>query len=336
MNILIVNNLSAGLRDGAIYEFIRKYVADGDCVTMRCTDGHTPIPHLLEGARGFDLIVASGGDGTIASICYHLRDSGIPILPFPAGTGNLLATNLDMPDETSAIAALARECRTLDFDLAEICYGAEGAEGAGGAREALGALAATTGAGVLGTQSGQEACERRGFALIAGAGYDASIMETAGRLKEALGSSAYIAAAFAHPNPTLSRFKITLDDEVVESEAIAVLILNFAKIHLDISITHDNDARDGLLEVAVIRPHTAVELLPALIAAYLDRTGGFPSRTDAVQTYRSRTVRVEADPCLRIQHDGEATGATTPFEARILPLATRLIVSAETYQRLSG
>jgi diacylglycerol kinase family enzyme len=305
VNILIINNLASGLRDGAIYEFMRKLAYDGDSITLRCTDGRTPVNSLLDKARDFDLVVASGGDGTIAAVCYGLRNSAVPILPFPAGMGNLLATNLDMPDEPHAIASLARECRTLDFDLAELSY----------------------------EQDGQS--ETRGFAVIAGAGYDATIMEQAEELKETLGPGAYVAAALAHPNPELSRFLITLDHETIETEAIAVLLLNFARIHPDISITHDNNARDGLLEVAVIRPHTAVELLPAVIAAFLDRMGGFPSRTDAVQTYRARRVRIVADPCLHIQHDGEAPRATTPIEARILPLATRLVVSEATWRSLS-
>ncbi|MDR1421628.1 MAG: diacylglycerol kinase [Coriobacteriales bacterium] len=305
MDILIINNLSSGLRDGAIYEFVRKLVCDGDRIMMRCTDGHTPIGEMLNDARSFDLVVASGSDSMIAAVCYELRNSGVAILPFPAGTSNLLATNLDMPDEPGAIAALAREHLALDFDLAEISY----------------------------EQGGS--VQTRGFAIIAGAGYDATIMETARQLKEALGPGAYIASAFANPNPRLSHFTVTLDDKTIETDAIAVLLLNFAKIYPDISITHGNNARDGLLEVAIIKPQNTVELLPAFIAAFRDRSGGFPSRTDAIETYRTHTVRVESEQLLHIQHDGEALGASTPLEAHILPGATRLIVSREALERLS-
>ncbi|MDR1713175.1 MAG: NAD(+)/NADH kinase [Coriobacteriales bacterium] len=302
MKVLIVNNLTSGLHDGAIFEFMRKFVQDGDEIVIRNTDGNTLIARLVADAAKFDLVVAAGGDGTIASVCYELRNTQIPILPYPAGTGNLLATNLNQPDEPYAIAAMARQPLLLDYDLGEIDF----------------------------TLDGQTAT--RGFAIIAGAGYDATIMEGADRLKELMGPGAYVAAAVANPGPRLAHFRLTLDEGVVESDGIAALVLNFGKIFPDISITHDNNARDGLLEVAIVKTHNAVELLPAIFAAFLDRTGGFPSRMDAIETYHARSVLIESDPPLNIQYDGEAPGATTPLAARILPAATRLVVTPEEFE----
>ena len=40
---------------------------------------------------------------------------------------------------------------------------------------------------------------------------------------------------------------------------------------------------------------------------------------------------MHADPPLEVQYDGETTGAMTPFTARILDRATRLVVSDEAY-----
>jgi diacylglycerol kinase family enzyme len=305
MKTLIINNLQSGLRDGSIFEFVRKLAQDGDEIIIRCTDGHTPIESLLEGSATCDLVVAAGGDGTIASVCYALRSTGLPILPFPAGTGNLLATNLDQPEEPYALADMARARRALDFDLGEFSF-----------------------------ESDQDLVTK-GFIIIGGAGYDATIMENSERLKEVLGPGAYIAAAVANPSPKVAHFTIELDEQTVETDGIAVLILNFAKISPDISITHANDARDGLLEIAVVKPHTAVELLPAFFAAFLDRAGRFPHRADAIETYRSRHVRVESDPPLNLQYDGEAPGFKTPFRARILPGATRLVVTEQEYLKLT-
>jgi diacylglycerol kinase family enzyme len=305
MKTLIINNLQSGLRDGSIFEFVRKLAHDGDELIIRCTDGHTPVESLLKGSETCDLVVAAGGDGTIAAVCYALRFTGLPVLPFPAGTGNLLAINLDQPEEPYALADMARACRALDFDLGEISFEADGR------------------------------MVTKGFIVIGGAGYDATIMENSERLKEVLGPSAYIAAAIANPSPTVARFTIELDDQTVETDGIAVLILNFAKIYPDISITHANDARDGLLEIAVVKPHTTVELLPAFLAAFLDRAGGFPHRADAITTFRSKHVRVESDPPLNLQYDGEAPGFKTPLRARILPGATRLVVTEQEYLRLT-
>jgi diacylglycerol kinase family enzyme len=309
MKVLIINNLQSGLRDGSIFEFARKLARDGDELLIRCTDGSTPIESLLGDADSCDLVVAGGGDGTIAAVCYALRFTDIPVLPFPAGTGNLLATNLDQPEEPYALVDMVRRTQpplALDFDLGELSF--------------------ETDAGPT----------TRGFVVIGGAGYDATIMEDSERLKEALGPTAYIAAAITNPSPTVARFTIELDDRTVEIDGIAVLVLNFAKIYPDISITHANDARDGLFEIAVVKPHSAVELLPAFFAAFLDRTGGFPHRADAIETFRSASVRVVSDPPLSLQYDGETPGGTTPFTARILPGATRLLVTEQEYGRLMG
>ncbi|MDR2587494.1 MAG: NAD(+)/NADH kinase [Coriobacteriales bacterium] len=305
MKVLIINNLQSGLRDGSIFEFMRKLAQDGDEFILRHTDGHTPVESLLADTAGCDLVVAAGGDGTIAATCYTLRSTGIPILPFPAGTGNLLTTNLDQPEEPYALVDLVRASRTLDFDLGEIEFETD------------------------------EGPQTRGFVVAAGAGYDATIMADAARLKESLGPGAYVAAAVANPNPMLAHFTLELDGETVETDGIAVLVLNFAKIYPDISITHANDARDGMLEVAVVKPHTAVELLPAFFAAFLDRTGGFPYRADAIETFRAKTVRVSSDPVLHLQYDGEAPNSQTPFLARTLVGATRLIVTNQEYERLT-
>jgi diacylglycerol kinase family enzyme len=305
MKVLVVNNLGSGLQDGSIFDFMRKLLRDGDELVVRNTDGSTAIETMLDDAATFDLIVASGGDGTIAAVCYTLRYTNIPILPFPAGTSNLLAVNLDQPDEPHAMAEMVRARHTIDFDIGEMTYNAP-----------------------TGPVS-------KGFMIGGGAGFDATIMENSKPLKGTFGSSAYIFSALGSPNPQLAKFTIHLDDEVVSSEAIAVMAMNFAKIHPDISITHANNARDGLLEVVVLKQHSPFEMLPAFIAAFLDRTGHYPTRTEAIGTYKTMKVRVESDPPMNLQYDGEAQQCQTPFEARILPAAVKLIVTQKEYERFN-
>ena len=120
MKALIINNLASGYRDGSIYDFVRSFTEDGDEVCMRSTDGTTSIDDLLDDASDFDVVVASGGDGTVTSVAYTLANTGVPLLPYPAGTANLLSLNLAQPNEPHALAKLARRCETLDFDVAEI------------------------------------------------------------------------------------------------------------------------------------------------------------------------------------------------------------------------
>ena len=83
MKLLVINNLSSGFGDGSVYDFIRSAVQDGDEVCVRSTDGTTPVSALLDDAASYDAVVASGGDGTVATVNYLLANTGVPVLPFP-------------------------------------------------------------------------------------------------------------------------------------------------------------------------------------------------------------------------------------------------------------
>ncbi|WP_417331955.1 diacylglycerol/lipid kinase family protein [Gordonibacter urolithinfaciens] len=295
MKLLVINNLASGFGEGSVYDFIRSFAHDGDEVCVRSTDGTTDVRDLLGDAEAFDAVVASGGDGTVATVSYRLANTGVPILPFPAGTANLLAANLASPMEPHALAKLVREERTLDFDLGEI------------------------------EVDGQ----RFGFGIMAGAGYDAAIMHGAAPAKRLLGPMAYFSAALANPLPQTSKFKLDLDGEHVESEGLGILLVNFSKIQFDITVTHENEPRDGVFDVVVLKAQNAFELIPALLAGLLDRGGDFPERTGSLEIHRAREVRVEADPPMEVQYDGEATNLTTPFTAHIMRRAARFFVSEE-------
>lgn len=296
MKLLIVNNLASGFRDGAIYDFMRAFASDGDEICVRCTDGDTDLADFLRDAEDFDAVVAAGGDGTVASAAYLLAETGIPLLPFPAGTANLLAMNLASPAEPHALARLMREQRLMDFDIGEI----ELSNG-----------------------------ERFGFSMIAGAGYDAAIMEGAEPSKRLLGPMAYFTAAFANFAPQFSHITLTIDGKTVETQGVGVLAINFSKLQFGISLVHENLPRDGMFDIVVMNTHDAVGLIPAILSCMLDRAGEFPSRPDAMEVFRCQECTVVADPPLAVQYDGEVTGTMTPFTVRMLPEAARFVVSEE-------
>lgn len=301
MKLLVINNLSSGYRDGAIYDYLRMVACDSDEYCIRFTDGATRVEEMLDGVQEYDAVVAAGGDGTIAAISYKLAGSGIPILPFPAGTGNLLATNLMSPLEPFALAKMTSAMNTLDFDLGEI--------------EAQG--------------------KSFGFGIMAGAGYDATIMHDAKPAKRTLGPMAYFQAAIVNATPQKSKIELVVDGVEHITEGLGILIINFSRIQFDIPITHDADARDGLFEIAVLKAENAFGLIPALVAGVLDRDGLHPSRTDSLEILQGREVEAYADPPFQIQYDGELPELTTPFRARVLEGAARFIVSDNAYEMFS-
>lgn len=301
VKLLIVNNTSSGFGDGAIYDYMRMMAKDGDELCVRFTDGTTDITKLLVDAHRFDAVVASGGDGTISAVAYALAHTGIPILPFPAGTANLLANNLEAPYEPHALAKMTRAMKTLDFDVGEL----------------------------------KSNGERHGFCIMAGAGYDAEIMLSAKPGKKVFGPIAYFGAAVANAMPQKSRMRLVIDGREVESEGLGVLLVNFSRIQFEIPVTHDTDARDGTFDIVILKAENAFGLIPALIAGIKDRDGSEPDRTSSMEIHRGHAVEVFAAPPLHVQFDGETPEMTTPFSARVLNGAARFILTDEAYEKFS-
>lgn len=301
MKLLIVNNASSGFGEGAVFDYLRMVLEDGDEATVRCISTDVPTSELVHDADQFDAVVVSGGDGTATSVAYALAGTGTPVLPFPAGTANLLANNLLLPFEPHSLARTTRALQCMDFDLGEI-----------------------------------EAAGRKiGFGIMAGAGYDAVIMHAAKPTKKLLGPIAYFQAAVTNTTPTKSRIELTVDGRKIVSEGLCVLLVNFSRIQFEIPVTHDTSARDGEFDVVVFKAENAFGLIPAVIDAIRDRDGEHPNRTDSMEVYRGREISVYADPPLQIEYDGEVPGITTPFTARVLHHAAHFIMSEEGLRTFS-
>jgi diacylglycerol kinase family enzyme len=297
VHILVVNNLASGSGDAGLFTFVRELSRNGCEVTIRPMSEETPLPTALRDARDFDRVVAAGGDGTASGVAYALRGTGVPIALYPSGSANLLALNLKLPVTPGELAEVAMNGVPCATDMGEITCLVEGCE------------------------------HRYGFVNAAGAGFDATIMEGARDLKPMLGMGAYFVGAMQKLQPTVAQFRIELDGEPFEREGIAVVLVNFAKIMFDLTLAHDSSAHDGQLDVMVIRTKYVPGLVPAVWAAVLDRIGGdHPGRSESLEIMRGSRVRVESEPELPMQYDGEVLDCRTPFEGRVLEGAATLVV----------
>jgi diacylglycerol kinase (ATP) len=117
-------------------------------------------------ARGFDTIIACGGDGTVNEALNGLMqaDAGATLGVIPLGSGNLMATDLHLPRNPEAAAR-----RLLTYQTRELCPGV---------------ITYQTKAGP----------QKRWFVVASGVGADAELMyRTAVGLKERFGMYAYFA-----------------------------------------------------------------------------------------------------------------------------------------------
>ena len=161
---------------------------------------------------------------------------------------------------------------------------------------------------------------------MAGCGYDELIMRNATGNKHLLGDMAYFEAAFSNPKPQVSTFTLTIDGETVEVSGIGVVLANFSKIQFDLQVADENLPRDGKLDVVVLKTENAIQLIPTLMAKVFDH---------GLEIYRGSEIRIDAEPAMRIEYDGEPTEVTTPIIARSLPRSVRFVVSDECYKHFS-
>lgn len=297
MRCLIIHNLASGPRSDEIFAFEHALVRAGDEVVMRFIGGGTEPADATADARSFDRVVVSGGDGTISNVLDCLRDTHVPTLVFPSGTANLFFNNIGNGTEIAALAATCRAGRTAKVDMGELFW-----------------------------KNDSGAIERHGFTIIAGSGFDATIMEKAAPAKKDMGEVAYFLSALSTLEPDVAHFTIEHDGKVDELDGISCMLGNTAVIQNGINLFPDCRMNDGLLDIAVIEPVGLVQLLPTALAAVIDPVGKGLGRPQ-FKMIQAREVKVTCTPSLGMQFDGELISSNTGvFGARVLPQCLDIII----------
>lgn len=154
--------------------------------------GHATVLARDAAARGVPMVVAAGGDGTIAEVAMGITGSAAALGLLPLGTANVLASELGVPGAPERAAAVL----------------------AGGRSAVLRPGIATWPDG-----------RRRLFVQMIGAGFDAAVVHRLDlELKRRLGRSAYVVQSarelLRYPFP---RFAATLDGGAAESVVSAIV-----------------------------------------------------------------------------------------------------------------
>ena len=163
----------------------------------------------------FDLLLASGGDGTITACVGGVAGSGVPLGVLPCGTGNLLARNLGLP-------------LSLDEALAVALTGADRRVDVG-------------------------AANGRPFVVMAGIGFDAEMLDGADeRLKNRVGWAAYALSGLRHLRDRPVRMVVRADGWPPQRRwASGVIVGNVGSLQGNVRLLPDAVPDDGVLDVAV-------------------------------------------------------------------------------------
>lgn len=294
--ILVIFNPKSGNGENTVTRCADALRAAGCQVEMREMQKDVPVEDYLHDVDHYGCVIAAGGDGTVSGIAYAMRFKNVPLLAYPAGTANLIAHNLELPEDPLQLAELVLAGHALRIDLGELTVGEQ----------------------------------RHGFAMLAGAGADASMIKESEELKPRFGVLAYVMSAMKQVNPTKTTFTLLVDGEQKVIEGIGVMVANFGKANFGLPITNDVSPSDGRFTVVVLKASNVLQLLPNLIDSVRSKLNlGDPVfGSGNIETFEAAEITVQAEHPLPLQYDGEVHVETTPFHAKVLPGAIRFITRA--------
>jgi YegS/Rv2252/BmrU family lipid kinase len=243
---------------------------------------------------GVDLLVVWGGDGMVQrSLDVLAKQKGgakVPVAIIPAGTGNLLATNLGIPHDLAAAVDIALHGRRHRIDLGKL--------------------------------AGEH------FGVMAGVGFDGAMINDADRkMKERLGKLAYVWTGLRHVDGEPATARVTIDGvKWFDDEASCVLIGNVGTITGGIHAFDDAKPDDGWLDVGVATAQGALQWARALGTMAMGRS----DRSPFVRTTRARRIDVRLQSKMPYELDGGARTETKKFTATVQPGAVKVCLPRES------
>jgi diacylglycerol kinase (ATP) len=241
-------------------------------------------------ADGAELLFVWGGDGMVQRCAHEAAGTGATLAIIPAGTANLLATNLGIPKDIESAVAVALDGTRRKLDL--------------------------------GTINGEH------FAVMAGAGFDAAMIRDADSgLKDRIGRAAYVWTGARNIRRAAVRARIKVDGEkFFEGDVSCVLAGNVGALFGGITVFPEAQPDDGSLEVAVV---TATNLLE-WSRVFLRTARSQPADSPFVRVVPARSVRVRFDRPVPYELDGGDRPPTDRLKIDVEPLAVSVCVPAAT------
>jgi diacylglycerol kinase (ATP) len=243
-------------------------------------------PEAVEKALGHDVEVLFvwGGDGMVqrsidAAVSAAGAGGAPPIAILPAGTANLLATNLRIPKDITAAVEIGLSGPRRPIDL--------------------------------GVVNGEH------FAVMAGTGFDAMMIRDADAgLKDRIGRAAYIVTGARHLGGACTPVRIKVDGvKWFDGDASCVLFGNVGRLFGGITAFADARPDDGRLELGVVTAEGTLQWMRTLArtatghgdkSKYVETTSGHrfdvklaekrPYELDGGDRKPRRRLRVETSP----------------------------------------
>lgn len=290
ISMMVIFNPAAGRRRAQLLWRVLDVLAGGGVrmeLAETCHAGHATELARDAARAGVPLVVAAGGDGTIAEVANGLANSKTSLGIIPLGTANVLAHELGLPFAPRAVAAALAFGRTKPL-WPGIAHGVNGS---------------------------------RLFVQMLGAGFDAQVVHHISTpLKHVIGKGAYVGQTLRE----LTRYRyppLTLRVDGVERQAASVIVskgrLYAGRYQLAPQARPDEPgfwvasfAHGGQASTLLYGAALPLNLLP---------------RCPGLELHRASVVEILSNSEIPAQADGDAAGMT-PLRVTDAPAPIQVVV----------
>lgn len=255
-----------------LIEIVDTFIKGGYEVTIYVTQSQGDAVRAVRDRKpGYDMIVCSGGDGTLDEVVTGMIESGenLPLGYVPAGSTNDFANSLELPKNMVKAAETVVRGKNFACDIG--------------------------------------AFNKDYFVYIAAFGLFTDVSYGTGQeMKNVLGHMAYILEGMKRlPSFRSYYMRFTYDDTVIEGDFIYGMITNSMSVGGFKGITgKEVELNDGEFEVTLIkRPMNPIEL-NEIIGALLNRD----LNTGSLFYFKTSTLQVESEEPVAWTMDGEYGG----------------------------
>ena len=233
----------------------------------------------LAAEKGADVLFAWGGDGTIQRCADAVAGTGTAVAVLPAGTANLLASNLNIPHDLAQAVRVGLHGGRCRIDT--------------------------------GSVNGER------FTVMAGAGFDARIISDADRgMKERLGRAAYIVTGIRNLGAPRVRTTIKVDGKpFFKGKASCVLIANVGRLLGGVVAFPQAEPDNARLELGVVTARDPVQWARALGRL----ASGHPERSPFAKVTHGEKFTIRFDRKVRFELDGGARQASKKLRVKVHP-----------------
>ena len=284
---LIFNPVSGQGDAASDLALIQEMLEPGMALAIHHTTPETSAETLAREAVAAhaDLVIASGGDGTVSAVADALIGTPIPLGIIPRGTANAFAFALGLP----RVMPIRRACEII---LAHQIRRVDAAR-----------------------------CNGLPMILLAGIGFEAETIErTAPEAKDRWGPLAYIMAGLQQfRDQELFDAELEVEGVVKHLKAAAVTIANAAPPSSVMAQGSGTvNVTDGLLDVTISAPQSDLEAVTAMADLLGSALMQSPTNRDDIISFQTQRIRVTTTPAQKVVLDGELIGKT-PIEVECIP-----------------